>query len=402
MTRKGRNAVPYTLALGALSFLYLDYPTTSQPVAVPLPANLPRVLAAAGPSCPLPVGKQVKAVGAFREMMPVFRHPRCINCHGAFDIASEKHEGSEMVQKSGLDPQALLTVEERKKLHVACGSCHDNIQGHQARFQRSDTIVIEGWLVAPPPMRWTGKDDEQLCMLMKRFEPTGERFVDHLNTDHKEIEFIKAAFNGDRALGAALKGKPEPPPGTQKDLVNKAQKWVDLVGKEGYTASPECGCVLPKIKLKIHHTWLFEVPGGLPSRQSSEASFEVNLRPVAGRPGYSEGQFSLNRRIDMTLPRNCTGNGSVQERWQLNALTDPGSGSIRVWHTQLDKEPTGQIECRQGGGVGKMNIDPGVLAGLLGAGETVIPADSTSKTVKASQLGTQESLTITVLEVPQP
>jgi len=166
--------------------------------------------------------------------------------------------------------------------------------------------------------------------------------------------------------------------------VNKAQKWVDLVGKEGYTASPECGCVLPKIKLKIHHTWLFEVPGGLPSRQSSEASFEVNLRPVEGRPGYSEGQFSLNRRIDMTLPRNCTGNGSVQERWQLNALTDPGSGSIRVWHTQLDEEPTGQIECRQGGGVGKMNIDPGVLAGLLGAGETVIPADSTSKTVKAS------------------
>src|SRR6476661_114537 len=101
----------------------------------------------------------------------------------------------------------------------------------------------------------------------------------------------------------------------------------------------------------------------------------------------------------MTLTRNCSGNGNVKERWLLKAFMDPNSGSVTIWHTQLDEEPTGQIECRQGGGTGKMGIDPGVLAGLLGAGETVIPADSTSKTVKASQLGTQESLTITVLEV---
>jgi hypothetical protein len=400
MRRKGRNAVPYTLALGALSFLYLDYPTPSTAVPVPLPANLPRLLAAPGPSCPLPVGKQVKAVGAFREMMPVFRHPRCINCHGAFDIASEAHEGSEVVEASGLDPQALLTAQERKKLHESCGNCHDNIEGHLVRRQLNDSVVIEGWLIAPPPMRWTGKDDGELCMLMKRFEATGDQFVDHLNTDHREIQFIKAAFHGDRGLGAALKGKPEAPPGTPEELVDKAQKWVDLVGKEGYTASPECGCVMPKIKLKIHHTWLFEVPGGLPSRQSSEAAFEVSLRPVKDRPGYLEGEFSLNRRIDLTLPRNCSGNGNVKERWLLKALMDPKSGSVTIWHTQLDEEPTGQIECRQGGGTGKMGIDPGVLAGTLGAGEMVIPADSTSKKVEASELDTKESLTITVLEVP--
>ena len=283
-------------------------------------------------------------------------------------------------------------------MHESCGNCHDNIEGHLVRLARQRRI--EGWLIAPPPMRWTGKDDDKLCMLMKRFEPTGEQFVDHLETDHREIQFIKAAFNGDRALGAALKGKPEPPPGTQANLVEKAQKWVDLVGKDGYTASPECGCVMPKIKLKIHHTWLFEVPGGLPSRQSSQALFEVSLQPVKDRPGYSEGEFSLNRRIDMTLPRNCSGSGNVKERWLLKALMDPKSGSVTIWHTQLDEEPTGQIECRQGGGTGKMGIDPGVLAGTLGAGEMVIPADSTSKKVEASELDTQESLTITILEVP--
>jgi hypothetical protein len=102
----------------------------------------------------------------------------------------------------------------------------------------------------------------------------------------------------------------------------------------------------------------------------------------------------------MTLPRNCSGNGNVKERWLLKAFMDPKSGSVTIWHTQLDEEPTGQIECRQGGGTGKMGIDPGVLAGTLGAGEMVIPADSTSKKVEASELDTKESLTITVLEVP--
>ena len=207
MRRKGGSAVPYTLALGAVSILYLDQPTFQQAAPVPLPPNLSRVLAASGPSCPLSVGKQVKAVNAFREMMPVFRHPRCINCHGAFDIASEAHEGSEVVQKSGLDPQGLLTAQERKKLHESCGNCHDNIEGHLVRRELRQPR-IEGWLMAPPPMRWTGKDDDELCMLMKRFEPTGEQFVDHLKTDHREIQFIKAAFNGDRALGARSRASP--------------------------------------------------------------------------------------------------------------------------------------------------------------------------------------------------
>ena len=399
MSHRGRSAVPYTLALGALGVLYLDYPTPIRPQPVPLPPSLTRALAEGGPSsCPVPVGRQVKAVKAFRDMMPVFRHPRCFNCHGGFDITSEEHEGSTEAKESGLDPRSLLTAKERKKLHVACGSCHDNIHGSMTRL---DSTQLEGWMVAPQPMLWNGKSDEKLCLEMKRFEPTDSQFVDHIQNDHREIQFIEAAFNGDRALGQALKGKPEPPPGTQADLVAKAKKWVNLVGKEGYKSSPECGCIIPKIKLRIHHTWLFEVPGGLPSRQSSEASFEVSLHPVKDRPGYSEGQFSLNRRIDMTLPRNCTGNGSVKERWQLNALIDSVSGSVKVWHTQLSEEPTGQIECRQGGGTGKMNIDPGVLAGVLGAGEMVIPADSTTKKVAASQLGTKESLTITVLEAPE-
>jgi hypothetical protein len=157
---------------------------------------------------------------------------------------------------------------------------------------------------------------------------------------------------------------------------------------------------MPKIKLKVQHTWVFDTPGGVPSREASDAQFEVELEPYGDdRPNYFQGQFSLDRRIDMTVPAFCTAKGSVKERWQFNALLDPESGSVKVWHTQLSDEPTGEIVCRQGGGTGRMNVDPGVLAGTLGAGEMVIPLDSTIRK-RATFQGMRESLAITALGVP--
>ena len=47
-----------------------------------------------------------------------------------------------------------------------------------------------------------------------------------------------------------------------------------------------------------------------------------------------------------------------------------------------------------------MNADPGALVGLLGAGEMVIPLDSTRRK-QASFEGLRESLAITVLAVPE-
>ena len=36
----------------------------------------------AGGSCPLTAAQQTKSSQAWLKMMPVFRHPRCTNCHG--------------------------------------------------------------------------------------------------------------------------------------------------------------------------------------------------------------------------------------------------------------------------------------------------------------------------------
>jgi hypothetical protein len=376
------HALPYALALALLCVSYLAYASSgtrgSTEATTP---PLHTLTSARGAKCPLPVGKQVQAVKAFREMLPVFRHPRCLNCHGGVDPLSEAHRGADQ-----LDPE-VDRMTDREAFEAQCQECHDG---------------LPGWNTPGQPVFFTGKDDEELCLQMKRFERTGASFIEHLDNDHHGIQFIAAGFAGDRALGEGLKDYGlaiEKPPGTQADLVAKARKWVDLLGP-GYEASPECGCVPPKIKLKVEHTWLFETPGGVPSRQASAARFEVQLEPYGDeRPDYFRGQFSLVRRVDMRVPKFCKANTSVKESWEFNALLDKESGFVKVWHSQISDAPTGEIVCRARGGTARMKADPGTLAGLLGAGEMVIPADSTRRKRAAFQ-GMQESLAITVLAVP--
>jgi hypothetical protein len=404
--RSARHDVfPFALALALLGVSYLASASSGQhskPSPTGPQLHLPTT--ATGATCRLPVGKQVEAAKAFAEMMPVFKHDRCFNCHGKFNVLSiDEHTGAGAAKESKLDPTALLTVSERIAFHQRCGDCHNQIQGRGIRPQLSKDVVVSGWMLPPAPMRWVGKDTEQLCMLVKGFEENADSFISHVVSDHGEVEFVKAAFEGKRALDAEnmelYDVVAEPPPGSMGGLIAQGTRWARLVG-DHWKDSRECGCVPPKIKLKVEHTWVLDTPGGVPSRLASDARFEVELQPYGDeRPNYFHGQFSLVRPVDTRVPRFCTAKTSVKERWQFNALLDPESGSVQVWHTQLSDEPTGEIVCRQGGGTARMNADLGALIGLLGAGEMVIPADSTRRKQAALE-GMRESLAITVLAVP--
>ena len=104
----------------------------------------------------------------------------------------------------------------------------------------------------------------------------------------------------------------------------------------------------------------------------------------------------------MTLPQYCKGKATRGERWQLWALIDSVSGSIKVAQVAFDDEPKGYIECRNERGTGRIDpLAPGPgPAGSPGFQELMIPADSSSKTVKAGNETWNEALTITVLEGP--
>jgi hypothetical protein len=91
-----------------------------RPALAPPPKKSPLLLTGSdGPSCPLSIKQQVDAVKAFGEMLPVFRHPRCINCHGGLDPMSDRHPGKGQIED----------ITDRDSLLAACQDCHDGLKG---------------------------------------------------------------------------------------------------------------------------------------------------------------------------------------------------------------------------------------------------------------------------------
>lgn len=301
-----------------------------------------------GVACTLPLGRQMAAARAFREMTPVFRHPRCLNCHGGLDITSDDHAGAEMARETGLDPRGFLSPDERRRLHAECGTCHDNIRGTAARM---DGSVLSGWMVPPQPMLWTGKSDEELCMLIKTFESDGRHFVDHIEHDHDEIQFIEAAFNGDRALGAeGLRDNDltaAPPPGSQASLTASARRWVDAMGAEdGWTGDAACGCRMPALELTAHLDVVIDADMQMRVRMSATVPLTADSTGLVfhGEAPLVPGDFSL------TPPPGCSAshtfeNGTFVVRDTRLDATDDGGLTVDLRHRMTPAGGSMTITC---------------------------------------------------------
>lgn len=179
-----------------------------------------------GGSCPLTTAQQTNSSKAWLKMMPVFRHPRCINCHGGIPdpLASPtpaKHSG--VVDLDSTDTEKT------------CEECHK-----------------DGWRI--PGHKWTGKDDQTICSDMKT-QFSSAQFIDHILRDGGGPPFIEMAFEGKRGLNEGgetifeeeLK-RPltaQPPPGTHAQLVQLARAWVAAQGGS-FVGDASCGCVVPE------------------------------------------------------------------------------------------------------------------------------------------------------------
>lgn len=246
-------------------------------------------------SCPVPVGNQIKAIAAFAEMLPTFRHPRCMNCHGGMDVNSAAHPGADQLEPNS-NP---LEFSEQ------CQQCHDG---------------LPGWRQPGEPVFFVGKSDEELCMQMKQFEHTGDEFVEHIFNDHGGIQFIAAAYVGDRALGEGLQDYDglvvQKPPGTQAKLTAMARKWVDLLG-DGYSASPECGCV---VKLEGKFTYTDSLGGAY----SNSTKVTGNLLWKPEESGKSKPTFG-----DVASVFFKPVEGQVEVELKFNNLAIGGAGACQ-------------------------------------------------------------------------
>jgi hypothetical protein len=117
-------------------------------------------------------------VAAFKAIIPVLDHPRCMNCHSAGDYprqGDDRHQHTRDVRR-GPHGDAVNAVQ--------CSTSH---QDHNVAGLPSPPGA-PGWELPPPsmPMIWEGLSNRQLCQLLKDPEQNGHRNVqqilDHMST----------------------------------------------------------------------------------------------------------------------------------------------------------------------------------------------------------------------------
>ena len=423
MTRRQRGRlVSFAAALTVVGVLVLSFWTPGQRPALASPA--PTAARPLSPlesveSCRLSLGDEVKAIKAFGEMVPVFKHPRCINCHGALDLYSDKHPGA-----SAIDEGLNLTLLTRKLRDVVskeqCETCHDNIV-------RKDHLSGKGgWMIPNPPVFFVDKQgkpktDEQLCLQMKWMEETPDSFTSHITKDHNTIQFIRSGYVGDRALGDsgladAKPPKRDPPKGSQAQLGIQAKKWVKLLDghwKEppGKPSSPpsKCGCVMPGIKLQVEHRSAID-PTHATHRSgwvgfSGDAKFEVTLAKVHEAQGliYYRGEKSLVRSLrTYFVDKRCKGTASQQEEWLWTAEVDTASEKMTLQWSSTRSEEKGEGECITGGYRSRVPLEPSLFGGQsLEPLVVSLDRDTVEVTGKEEDGSGREWLKIKVLAAPE-
>lgn len=267
-------------------------------IDAPPPARA-AVAKVAAPACPLSIVEQERSIKAFAKMTPVFRHPRCLNCHGGVDpMAADEvgnHGGGQMESSN------------------QCASCHDQ---------------LAGWDTPGRPMFFVGKSDEALCMQMRTFEPVAEEFVAHIRNDKGGIQFIAAGFKGERGLDPTTQdandeGVPfaaDPPPGDQGQLTRLAEDWVEAMGGK-FVGDPECGCVHSKIELKMTSRWTGTGDGG---RVTDTVSATVPLRPDSTGLVFSGAAPLEHGEYTITTPPGC------------QAKLSPSGGELNVTEARFE------------------------------------------------------------------
>ena len=134
----------------------------------------------------VPVNAQVQArasdahisASAFEDMVPVLRHPRCMNCHMTGDYPRQGDDSHSHIMdvRRGPDGHGVNGVR--------CSTCH---QDHNLAGTHMPPGAPDWGLPSlAMPMIWEGLNDRQLCLLLKDPQQNGHRsigqIVEHMHT----------------------------------------------------------------------------------------------------------------------------------------------------------------------------------------------------------------------------
>jgi hypothetical protein len=118
------------------------------------------------------------AAAAFEAIIPVLRHPRCMNCHSKGDYPRQGDDSHPHAMHILRGPYGLGATAAH------CSSCH---QEHNVEGVHTPPGAPDWHLPSPAmPMIWEGRSDREICELFKDPKQNGGRtpqeIVEHMHT----------------------------------------------------------------------------------------------------------------------------------------------------------------------------------------------------------------------------
>ena len=145
----------------------------------------------------------------FAAILPVLRHPRCMNCHSSGDFPRQGDDSHPhtMRVKRGPDGHGVNSVK--------CSSCH---QDHNLAGLHMPPGAPEWHLPEmATPMVWEGLSGRQLCELLKDPKQNGHRSVEQI-VEHMSTPLVLWGWHP--GYGRA------PVPLPQKEFLGKVKSWA--------------------------------------------------------------------------------------------------------------------------------------------------------------------------------
>ena len=158
---------------------------------------------------PLDSRDDAGAAAAFEAIVPVLRHPRCMNCHSKGDYprqGDDLHRHTMNVPR-GPDGHGVLALQ--------CSTCH---QDHNLVGPHMPPGA-PGWHLpsAETPLIWEGLTDRQLC----------ELFKDPQHNNHHTVDGIVAHMNSPLVLWGWNPGEGRTPvPMPKAEFLAKVKEWA--------------------------------------------------------------------------------------------------------------------------------------------------------------------------------
>jgi hypothetical protein len=169
------------------------------------------------------------AAAAFAALIPVLRHPRCMNCHSRGDFPRQGDDGHRHTMNVRRGPEGNGVAA------VKCSSCHQehNLEGFHM------PPGAPGWHLPPPqtPMIWEGLTDRQLCDLFKNPRENGNRSVDAI-VEHMTTPLVLWGWNPGEGR--------TPVPLSQAEFLERVKEWAAKgAACPGFRTASDHASILP-------------------------------------------------------------------------------------------------------------------------------------------------------------